>query len=466
MEDSPPPLSDREIELLTELVKGSTNRQIAKALDISPNTVKSHLRNIYEKMGVSSRTEAVAVALQDGLMEDERAPETGVPPLDDGEDEADSIATATPSPSPHTAEALDRPRPPVEQAVPTPLPPARADAAPPRRTMPPWLGIALGTLSLVLLGLLVVMWLRPPAAEAPAKPATVVAVAPQRWEPLAKLPAPRSGSWALTAQSDLLLLGGRNGDSLSVDMWRYDESVGRWEPAAPLPTAVGDAAAAVVSGQLVVVGGVDASGTVVAELQQYDPDGDEWMSGIPLPTPLARAAVAAFEGDLFLFGGTDGTVAQTTIYRLAAGSDGWEPVGELPSPRTDSAAAALEDGIVIVGGQSDEGAALDEVLYFDPLSAEIRDEAPLPDPIAHPRSATLGTALYLLDDGALLERGPQGDWRPLTTPDDLPLPDDAALVARDPYLLVVGGRSDDRATADVWQYQAIYRSFLPLGTSP
>tara|TARA_R100000750_G_scaffold62948_1_gene59833 strand:+ start:11881 stop:13734 length:1854 start_codon:yes stop_codon:yes gene_type:complete len=53
------PLSEREIEVFEELSKGKTNKEIADALFVSINTVKTHLLNIYEKLDVKNRTQAV-----------------------------------------------------------------------------------------------------------------------------------------------------------------------------------------------------------------------------------------------------------------------------------------------------------------------------------------------------------------------------------------------------------------------
>ena len=54
--------SPREQEILLFLSQGYTNKEIAKSLDISPNTVKTHLSKVFEKLEVSNRTQAVAEA--------------------------------------------------------------------------------------------------------------------------------------------------------------------------------------------------------------------------------------------------------------------------------------------------------------------------------------------------------------------------------------------------------------------
>ncbi|MGV8858877.1 LuxR C-terminal-related transcriptional regulator [Rhodoglobus sp.] len=60
-------LSDRERAIAKELVRGSSSAQIAETLYISVNTVKSHLKNIYRKLGVTSRTEAIYKSRELGL---------------------------------------------------------------------------------------------------------------------------------------------------------------------------------------------------------------------------------------------------------------------------------------------------------------------------------------------------------------------------------------------------------------
>jgi DNA-binding CsgD family transcriptional regulator len=61
-------LSNREREILALLADGLGNKQIAARLGISANTVKTHLELLFEKLGVSSRAEAVATGVKRGLL--------------------------------------------------------------------------------------------------------------------------------------------------------------------------------------------------------------------------------------------------------------------------------------------------------------------------------------------------------------------------------------------------------------
>ena len=61
-------LTNREREILALLADGLGNKQIAARLGISPNTVKTHLELLFDKIGVSSRAEAVATGVRRGLL--------------------------------------------------------------------------------------------------------------------------------------------------------------------------------------------------------------------------------------------------------------------------------------------------------------------------------------------------------------------------------------------------------------
>ena len=57
-------LTRRELEVLSDLAAGRTNKQIARDQDVSLNTIKFHVRNLFQKLGVNSRSQAIAMYLR------------------------------------------------------------------------------------------------------------------------------------------------------------------------------------------------------------------------------------------------------------------------------------------------------------------------------------------------------------------------------------------------------------------
>jgi NarL family two-component system response regulator YdfI len=66
--DDQVPLTERELEVLTAVARGDRNKEIARELGVTERTVKAHLTNIYNKLGVDSRAAAVSVAIQHGII--------------------------------------------------------------------------------------------------------------------------------------------------------------------------------------------------------------------------------------------------------------------------------------------------------------------------------------------------------------------------------------------------------------
>ena len=60
------PVTDRQLEILTHVARGRTNRQIGEILGISEKTVRNHLRTISHKLSTSDRTHAVVLAIGNG----------------------------------------------------------------------------------------------------------------------------------------------------------------------------------------------------------------------------------------------------------------------------------------------------------------------------------------------------------------------------------------------------------------
>jgi LuxR family transcriptional regulator, maltose regulon positive regulatory protein len=64
----PEPLSERELEVLALIAAGNSNEEIASRLFVSVSTVKTHINNLYRKLGTRSRTQAVARAREMSLL--------------------------------------------------------------------------------------------------------------------------------------------------------------------------------------------------------------------------------------------------------------------------------------------------------------------------------------------------------------------------------------------------------------
>jgi DNA-binding NarL/FixJ family response regulator len=66
---SPPPLTERELEVIRALAHGMSDRQIAGSLGISEKTVRNHASNIYRKLHIFDRTQAVIYAIREGVID-------------------------------------------------------------------------------------------------------------------------------------------------------------------------------------------------------------------------------------------------------------------------------------------------------------------------------------------------------------------------------------------------------------
>lgn len=438
MAENSGPLSDRELDVMRLVVRGQTNQEIGHELDISPNTVKVHLRNIFEKLGVASRTEATLVVIREGWVQVE-----GVTPVDEG---------ALTNGAPDAEAALDSVDSVVAEAPPMVVPPR------PTRSPAVWIGSVL-VLALVAV-LTVIGWQM--TRQPQSSPAGGAASTPDRWSTMPALPEARVAAGAVTYAGRIFVVGGRSATAPVTTVAIYDPERDEWHSGAAKPLPVSDAQVAVLGGQLVVPGGVLANGELTNRVEVYVPQEDRWTSAGALPHPLARYALAAYEGRLYVFGGWDGEQVRDEILRYDPEDSQWEQVGRLPTPRAGAAAAELNDLIYVVGGSKADGSALADVVLFRPgPEALIEDGPSMPAVEPAPRLAVLAGNLYLLGASQRLRYDPGAhSWVPLEAP---PVSDweGAALVALDPYVIALGGAVDGQPSAGAWRYQAVYHVFIP-----
>jgi DNA-binding CsgD family transcriptional regulator/N-acetylneuraminic acid mutarotase len=336
------PLSNREIDVLELVATGATNRQIAQELVVSVNTVKVHLRNIYTKLGVESRTEATLIAIRDGLV---------VVPGVEVEAEA---PTSQEGPAPEE---------------PTPATPAAPPAETPAEALPPlpWpKRVALVLILLVVTVFSVVTWPRSGTAAGQLSDDTdnrvngvvSVGVAGEStgWRALAPMTLARSRfALAVTPVGTLYAIAGETNGGITGAVERYDPAIDQWTPLpTSKPTRVSNVSAAAIDAWIYVPGGWTAEGQPTALVEAYNPADDTWKQVAPLPRPLSGYALVAYDGRLYVFGGKDdrGYVNATYIYDPR--QDRWQEGRPMPSRRAYAAAATLGSGIYVIGGYDGE----------------------------------------------------------------------------------------------------------------
>ncbi len=463
-------ISDRELEILRLVATGATNQQIAQQLNISINTVKVHLRNIFGKIGAVSRTEATVYAIRNGLV-------PGIGNLAEPlplEPEAPALGLALTTPEPLIASPPLADAPVVAAAAPPVAPPAPTPAGRQLDRRLLWLGGGL----LALVGVALLAWRtlgapQPPAPTAPAATALSEAVDAERWVVHDPLPRPRDG-YALAAyepEGRLFVIGGSADGAPRAWLDRFDPQSGRWVSLDDKPTAVSNAGAVSLRGKIYVPGGEDADGRPTAALEAYDPQERRWESDetlAPLPEARSRYALTVWEGRIFLFGGWDGAGPSADVFVYDPALNEWSRGVALPTPRQYGAATVVAGKVYMVGGEG-EGGALSDALRLDPADeggGQWEPLAPLPVPVARPGAITVINSLLVFDGAG--KAGWQydataDDWPSYPIPTDAPVAAVATLLGPSIFFL---GDSAAATPGALGEYRVIFTTFVPARGGP
>ena len=435
-------LSEREKEILALLATGATNQEIARALYISPNTVKVHLRNIYAKLGVMNRSEAILVGLQEGLI---------------------TLPGVTPA---------------AEKAI-TPPPPLPVGI--------PHLGkviIGSGVLALVIV-LLLLLW------PYRAMSTTVLALkdaafsdlhrqempvpqrrAVERWVAQTPAQVPRARAAVAVWQGKIYVIGGENRQGVLNRVDVFDPTRGIWSPAQSKPTGVSNAQAAVLNDRIYVFGGLTSTFAPTDVVEVYDPERDEWFSDISLPHPMAGYALVVWRGKAYLFGGWDGERYLSSVYMYDPTTNEWTLLPPMDSPRAFAAAVVLDDLIYVAGGY-DGRVDVADFWVFDPARATAGENpwSEGPDMFA-PRGGAAAVAaplaIYVIGGGMALPVDGAERFDPVTrtwSRVDTPYGPNwrhmgVAIVGGDIY--TVGGWAGAYLAATE-RFRASFRNFIPFG---
>jgi DNA-binding CsgD family transcriptional regulator len=448
------PLSERELELVQLLGQGLSNREIAQTLFISPNTVKVHLRNIYTKLRVSSRTEATMVALRQGLIEIELPDQKG--------DQADTaLDGTTPADSAKQTAGIG---PGTEQIGPVPQPPLR-----------PWQKIYLAACVLLVALSMWLIWPRteqqtgpfpgPQPIHSSQSPGTA-----SRWKALAQLSQPRRRLAAVTHGSRVYAIGGETAQGITGAVDIYAADADDWNPAADLPNPVADIGAAVVDGRIYVPGGVLADGSYSDRLQVYAPEQDgpgTWTTETPMPRPMSAYAIAAHGNAVYLFGSWDGTSYSADTVRYDVDTKQWSVQNPMSAPRAYAGAGTVGDKIYVLGGY-DGQSELDTCEMYDPLVDRWQSCPPLNAPRGGIGVAVVGETLYAIGGGwesYLVENeymtvsSETPGWQTFASP-LLQEWRNLGVAANGTFIYAIGGW-DGEFLAVNQAYRALFRIYLP-----
>jgi DNA-binding CsgD family transcriptional regulator len=441
-------LSERELEILRLVATGASNKEIAYQLSISANTVKVHLRNIFGKIGVASRTEAAMYAVKRGVVVGDGISVTSVQSVAEGD-------------SPHDFKEK------------SPLRPKYIDRA--RFWAGMFVFVCVGILIVVIIAL---VWqrFRPMTLTAADEPVFTTSADAElaRWQKLADMPFARAGFAAVAYENHIYVIGGKGAVGVTGAMEAYDPATNQWQVDLPSkPTPVMDFGAVVLGGKIYVPGGMMASGAVTNVFEVYDPRVNQWTQASPLPFGLSAYAIVAFEGRCYVFGGWDGFSYLDTVIMYRPDQNTWELKSAMPVARGFAGAAVARGKIYLLGGKSDDQTLSSTMVY----QAEL-DGSTLPSwgTVASLPNSQNGMAVTSVADIIHSFGGQAGDGQQLLK---YLIPNDewqafsiparhtgiwigAQAVAYGSDIYVMGGLHDGNLLDDIYAYKAIYDVAIPV----
>ncbi len=418
-------LSKREREILSLVAKGSSNKEIARELHISTNTVKVHLRNIFTKVGASSRTEAAMYAVNAGIVE-----------ISGNGSTADQAAETKQS----------------------------------SRNL--LIGFGFFTI-LIVVGIIGIFALRVTSNVNQAAANQPIVAAEQRWEDKAPLSEARKGLALAGYGGEIFAIAGETAQGITGLVERYDPILDRWSKLDPKPVPVTDVSAAVIGGKIYIPGGRTQSGEITDILEIYSPLEESWEKGADLPVGLSGYAIVPYEGNLYLFGGWDGESYRNNVYEYNPEQDRWREMTPMSTVRGFAGAAVAGGKIFVVGGYDGRKGLTSIEVYIpemDETDADPWSEAfPLPASRYGMGVAGLGNMIHVVG-GEVGEGGSQsslvfspqdGVWQEFDSPEAKTLTN-LGLVPLETQLYLMGGQLGDDPTTKNSAYQAIYTFVMPI----
>jgi DNA-binding CsgD family transcriptional regulator len=433
-------LSERECEILRLVATGASNKQIAQQLVISTNTVKVHLRNIFSKIEVNSRTEATLYAIRVGLVSSPGGGEA-VP--------GSAVEVGVPDAAVIAQDIVHQPSPNKFQM-----------------RVIVFLSVAL-LLVITAAGFSIRQFSI--LTGQPGSQPTMV-----RWETRAAMLSGRAEFACAVYNGEIYAISGQGSTGLSPIVERYSPLNNAWTKLKDKPTSVMGIQAGVIGGRIIVPGGVGSSGKPLDILEIYDTMTDQWQTGTPIPEAVSAYALAVLDGKVYLFGGWDGEKALNKVYMYDPDTDHWQLKTSMPTARASAGAAISGGKIYIIGGYDGKKALTINEVYTPELDNLGSDpwETGKPLPIGR-----YGLGASSLADVIYVNGGKDTQGNVVSTPlqfnpdnrswSNLDMPPSAVgygagqIVIGD-YIFTIGGQSGVKFLTTNQVYRAVYTIFVPV----
>ncbi len=442
-------LSEREIEIIRLVATGASNKEIAQGLFISPNTVKVHLRNIFAKLEVASRTEATLVAIREGWV---TSPGNPIDSESDQDFPVDLDSDASPSEDQESPVSVGK-------------------VSGRRRLLTILAAVAILVVGIFYLTMTISR--SNPAVTAVPPNQISQAETLARWESLSPLPQSLKGMAFARYEQAFYLMGGEHSEEPSREVWIYNINENTWENGQSLEKALWNIQAAVLGEKIYVPGGNTAFETVSRELLVYDPREDRWEQRAALPFGISDYCLAAFEGKLYLFGGWDGSSYSNQVLLYAPEDDEWIKFGEMPRAKAACSASVVGGKIHVFGGKNEDQVFDDHDLFVPQRYLQQEDAWEV---AAKMPAARFGMESGVLADMIYVAGGLDAEENPLDLiqyfpPKDLWVsidqPEQAvgvspAVIPYETRLYILGGLLDGNTMNSHQVYQAVYTILVPI----
>lgn len=427
-------LTTRETEILALIAEGKSNKEIAAELVISINTVKVHVSNIFQKIEVSSRTEATLYAIEQGIVQ------LDIATIQTTEETTPDIS-ATPS--------------------------GKHYNGPSNWLKKRWWIVLLGFVILFA----IIQQNIPSLSfftSAPSQNSFVDALNQNRLESVQPMPVSRVGFSSLINEGKIYTIGGKKGEDTLGFIESYLIDSDSWETLSEKPTPVSDIKAVFLRGAIYVPGGKLTDGSPTDILEVFIVNENKWENRASLPEKVSNYALATFEGQLFLFGGWNGSTETDKVFRYDPSLDEWFPCASMPTARKDASATVLGGEIFVIGGSNDEKEIASNESYHPSFAVdngsewEINDDLPFTCNFCS--SNSLSDQMFVTGRDKIWQysQGTQ-KWSEILLTEGQTLPSQVqSVISPDGYLFIFGGADAMNIPANVaLKSRVVYTISIP-----